>query len=212
MSRRDQSGATLIESLITIVILGIVLATSSSLFAFGTRVVSRESVAVVLQEELVGAKNMLLDDLSIAGYRPDDLIASAAGPFASLPSSDVFDVVNPGASTTLSVFNDLDFRGDVDSDGDTDRICYRLVSGELRRRIVDDVTADCSTATEELLLSNVTALEVQLLDANRTVLTKQDVEDGDPKARFAQVTIALQNTVKGGAVSRRARGETAVRN
>ena len=216
MTRTDQRGATVIEHLVVIVILTIVLAASTSLFSFGTRTFSRETVAVTLQEDMVGAKNMILDELSIAGYRPTELVAN--GPFPAigattiLSSADVIDVVNPGGSSGLTTFDDLDFRADVDSDQDTDRICYRLVSGQLRRRVIEDPALDCSTGTEELLLQNVTGFAVQILDASRNVLTKEDVEDGTPSGRFAQVTLTVQSAVKGGTVRRTARGETAIRN
>ena len=149
MSRRNQAGATVIEHLIVIVIMTIVLAASTSLFAFGTRTFSRETVTVTLQEDMVGAKNIILDELSIAGFRPTELVAN--GPFPPigattiLSSADVIDVVNPGGSSSLTTFDDLDFRADVDSDQDTDRICYRLVSGQLRRRVIEDPAADCSS-------------------------------------------------------------------
>ena len=216
MTLRQQSGVTLIENLVTTLVLMVVLALASSLFAFGTRVFSRETTSVALQADLAGAKNMLLDDLSIAGYRPTELLANGpyppSGSTTVLPTSDIIDVVNPGGSASLTVFDDLDFLGDVDSNEDTDRVCYRLASGELRRRVVDDPTLACSSGTEELLLSNVAALNVQILDATRAVLTKAQVEAGSPAPRFAQVTVAVQNNVKGGSVWREARGETAIRN
>lgn len=207
-------GFMLVESLVGMFVFAVVLALSTSLFAFGTRVFSRETSGATLQQDLIGAKNLLLDDLSIAGYRPDDLVASAAGAFTVLDSADVFDEVALGSS-----LDSLDFRGDVDSDGSTNRICYRVLGGSLRRALKSDDSTLCSTVwsdpsddEEEVLLTGVQTFDLAFLDSSRAMVAEADVEDGGPRSRYVQVTLTVQGNVKGGSVSRTARGETAIRN
>lgn len=204
-------GLSLVESLVVTLLLAGVLALGSSLFAGSTRTFSRETTRVFLQQDLAGAVNMVLDDLSIAGHRPDDLLASPAGAYATLPPSEVFEVVDvSGATDTVS------FRGDVDSDGTTERVCYRVHTGELTRAVTDVGTscaaiwADASDDEEEVLLEQVQSFELTFLAGDRSVLAEDDVEAAG--ARFARVHVVTRLAAKGGDVERSNRGETAIRN
>ncbi len=133
---------------------------------------SRETTSVTLQADMAGAKN-----ISSTSFRSRDSADRARrqrarilpiGSTTVLPTADVIDVVNPGGSSSLTEFDDLDFRADVDSDEDTDRVCYRLVSGQLRRRVIEDPAARLLGGTEELLAQNVAGFAVQILDARGT--------------------------------------------
>ena len=199
----SESGFTLVESLVVLVILRGVLAIATSILASGTVTFSRATTLVELREDLAGAKNVVLDDLSIAGYRPDDLVA--AGPFVPSPV-DSFQAV--GLGTNL---DSVAFWGDVDSNGTTDRVCYDVVAGVLRRSIQAKADA-CGTVPWDTLATEVQALDLTFLPADRTAaaLTQAQVLAGE--ARYVQVEITIELPAKGGAVTKALRGETAIRN
>ena len=64
----EPSGFTLPELLVTMAVFTIIMGIAGGLFANGARVFSREASAVAHQNDLAAAKNILLDDLSIAGF------------------------------------------------------------------------------------------------------------------------------------------------
>ena len=70
MSKRvsGHAGVSLIELLVALVILSIVSATLFTIFAAGTQSFSYGTKAANLQTGLAGALNVVLDDLSVAGY------------------------------------------------------------------------------------------------------------------------------------------------
>jgi len=197
----SERGSSLIESLVVVVILSTILAMTTSVFSFTTRVFSRETVGVGLQGDVAAAANVVLDDLSIAGYRPEDLLA--AGPFAAAPTDSI--------RVTLGTSDQIDFFGDVDpGQAGTERICYAVVGGRLERSIQPRSGA-CGTGLVETLAERVTSFDLAFLDSNHAALTTETpIENG--LARYVQVTLAVEDEVKGGRVTKRAVGETAIRN
>jgi type II secretory pathway pseudopilin PulG len=209
--RSTERGFSIVESLVVTLLVAGVLALGSSLFAGATRTFSRETTRVFLQQDVTAAVNMVLDDLSVAGHRPDDLLASAAGAYAVLPTSEIFESVDlAGTTDTVS------FRADVDSDGTTERLCYRVHSGMLTRSVTDvgtscaSIWADPSDDEEEVLLEQVESFDLTFLAEDRTVLAEADVEASG--ARSVRVDVVTRLAAKGGDIERSNRGETAIRN
>lgn len=190
---RGENGFGLIELLVVMLILGIVTAMTSSLFAQGTRTFSRETTAVDLHSDVAAAKNIFLDDVSVAGFRPD-----------GAPADPNFGAVT-AAGTTL---DGIEILADIDSDGDTDRICYRVTGATLERH-VQDAAGACPANDWTTLAENVTRFNATFLDADHaTVLDDASA----PGAFYVQVEITLGTQAKGGPVTRTIFGEVAIRN
>jgi prepilin-type N-terminal cleavage/methylation domain-containing protein len=194
---RFEDGFTLIELLCAITILGVVLGLTASLFAATTRVFARETLAVELQGDLAGAKNVLLEDLSIAGYSPNP------GSLVDDPS-DIF--------TSVTIDGNADavaFLGDIDSDGATEVICYRR-SGAFLERVIQDPGTASNWTNAARLADDVESFDLTFLRADRSLITDPaSIEGGE--ARVVRVELAL-GAVRGTKISRTIVGEVAIRN
>lgn len=197
--RTPRRGTTLIEVLVVTAIFAIVSGTAFALFAGGTRVFSRETVATGLQSDLAGAVNVLLDDASIAGnrYTPtEDGALQALGTFQSVATGTSSDSVS--------------FIGDVDSNGVSDLITYQVTGGSLMRRVQARSGSAWGSETAVTLAAGVQSFTLSFLDANRSSLTSAQVLGGG--AKYVRVTLTVLAPSKAGAVSKILFGETAVRN
>jgi prepilin-type N-terminal cleavage/methylation domain-containing protein len=198
------AGVSLIELLVVMVILSIVSAALFTIFAAGTQSFSYGTKTANLQTGLAGALNVVLDDLSVAGYL-------RTGPTFAFTS------VTLAAGTTSA---SVTFEGDVNSDGFVDQVTYDVASGVLRR------TMDLGTASGTFtsggapsttpLMANLTStspdpagFQLTFLDATRTVITSNL-----QNARYAQVTLTVRDTTVKSATSlaRSLVGETTLRN
>jgi prepilin-type N-terminal cleavage/methylation domain-containing protein len=198
------AGVSLIELLVVVVILSIVSATLFTIFAAGTQNFSYGTKTASLQTDLAGALNVVLDDLSVAGY----LRTNSTGAFTS---------VTLAAGTTSA---SITFEGDVNSDGFVDQLTYDVASGMLRRTIdlgtaSGAFTSGGSPSTTPLMI-NLTStspdpagFQVTFLDTTRTAITSNF-----QNARYAQVTLTVRDTtVKSGtSLSKSLVGETTLRN
>jgi prepilin-type N-terminal cleavage/methylation domain-containing protein len=198
------AGVSLIELLVTLVILSIVSATLFTMFAAGTQSFSYGTKAANLQTGLAGALNVVLDDFSVAGYL-------RTGPTFAFTS-----VTFAAGTTSASVT----FEGDVNSDGFVDRLTYDVASGVFRRTIdfgtaLGTFTSGGAPSTTPLM-TNLTAtspdpagFQVTFLNATRTAITSNL-----QNARYAQVTLTVRDTtVKSGtSLARSLVGETTLRN
>jgi prepilin-type N-terminal cleavage/methylation domain-containing protein len=189
----DQRGFTIIELLVVVGIVVVILGLTSGLMSDTTFVFSRETATAGIINDLAAAKNVLLDDLSIAGY-------------LKTPATTFVNVTTAGSSDAV------DFEGDVDSDLSPNRICYRVSGGALQRQATTAGTA-CAANGWETLVTNVTAFDLSFTDATRTtVLTPAQVIAGN--AKYARVTITMNTgqTLKGPAIVKSIFGEVALRN
>jgi len=206
MSKRrlGHAGVSLIELLVVLVILSIVSATLFTLFAAGTQTFSYGTKTADLQTGEAGALNVLLDDLSVAGYL-------RTGPSLAFTS------VTLAAGVTSA---SITFEGDVNSDGNLDRLTYYVAGGELRR-MIDLGTASGTftsggTPSTTPLMTNLTTtspdpagFQIVFLNASRTAITSNF-----QNARYAQVTLTVRDTTVKSATSllRSLVGETTLRN
>jgi prepilin-type N-terminal cleavage/methylation domain-containing protein len=205
---RRASGYTLLETLVVMIIFAIVLAMTTTFVAGATRVFSRETRAVDLQGDLAGTVSVLLDDLSIAGYGVD----ASTNPF------------DPSTSIGSSL-DTVEFLGDIDSDGDADRICYSVTSGALGRS-VQEMGQACGTNAAETLATNVQSFDLSFLGqtatngTTRAALTEAQTEALGKRCASAapsgpcyiQVRMVVQAAAKGGNVTKTIAGEAAIRN
>jgi prepilin-type N-terminal cleavage/methylation domain-containing protein len=215
---RRQSGFTLPELLVTLVVFTIILAVAGSLFAFGARVFSREASAVTNQNDLSAAKNLLLDDLSILGYGvPDGTNAVVA--------------IDTASDNTDSI----EFFGDDDSDSEDasppsppyEKICYRVAGGVLERSRQPG-GGSCGDGGWQSLAPNVTEFNLSLFNSARGAITDGNavltglacwrqpgnlVPTPAPEAAcYVRVSLIAGESVRGEFVERRLTGEVAIRN
>jgi Tfp pilus assembly protein PilW len=182
--RLGYAGVSLIELLVVVVILSMVTATLFTLFAAGTQSFSYGTKTTDLQTGEAGALNVMLDDLSVAGYL-------RTGPSLAFTS------VTLAAGTTSA---SITFEGDVNSDGLVDQLTYDVASGVLRR------TMDLGTASGTFasggapsttpLMTNLTStspdpagFQIVFLNSARTAITSNF-----QNARYAQVTLTVRDT------------------
>ena len=192
---RSDTGLTLVELLVAMTIIGIVLGITTTLFATTTRVFARETLAVELQGDLAGAKNVFLDDVSIAGYSPDGDVDDP---------SDVFPTVSLATNA-----DSVSFIGDINSDGLSELICYRLNGANLER-VIQDPGAACNWANARSLADAVESFNLTFLREDRSVATAAQVTGGE--ARAVQLSMVVAAPMHGMNISRTITGEVAVRN
>ena len=223
---RLDSGFSLPELLVTVAILAIVLGGVATLFMGGIRVYSREVSGVTHQNDLAAAKNILLDDLSIAGFG----VASGTNPVVVLDSN-------------TDDTDSIEFLGDIDSDtedatpGVVEKICYDVAGGVLRRS-QQPSTGACGSGPDgwQPLASDVTEFNLSFFNVARTpIATDSNVTTAGlecwpspvpiptpgagvvptplPNATcYVRVRLTAAETVRDQVVQKSLTGETAIRN
>jgi hypothetical protein len=189
---------------VVVVILSIVSATLFTIFAAGTQSFSYGTKTADLQTGEAGALNVMLDDLSVAGYL-------RTGPSLAFTS------VTLAAGTTSAA---ITFEGDVNSDGNLDRLTYDVASGVLRRTLdlgmVSGTFTSAGAPSTTPLMTNLTStspdpagFQIVFFDATRAAITSNF-----QNARYAQVTLSVRDTTVKSRTSlaRSLVGETTLRN
>jgi prepilin-type N-terminal cleavage/methylation domain-containing protein len=202
--RLAQAGVSLIELLIVLIVLSMVSATLFTLFAAGTQNFSYGTKTADLQTGQASALNVLLDDLSVAGY-------------LRLSPNLAFTSVTLAAGTASA---SVTFEGDVNSDGNLDQLTYDVASGVLRRTIDFGTTSGTFTSggspSTTQLMTNLTTtspdpagFQIVFFNASRTAITSNF-----QNARYAQVTLTVRDTTVKSATSlvKTLVGETTLRN
>jgi prepilin-type N-terminal cleavage/methylation domain-containing protein len=198
-ARNRPAGFTLVELLVVTTITVTIFAAATKFIMSSTYVSARETSAVKVAEDLAAAGNIFLDDMSIAGY---------AGNGAKLATNATFIAV-----TTQTASDAVTFEGDIDSNGTTDRICYRVSGGSLQRKIVGTGVA-CGTTGFETLVDNVNTFTITFLDNSRAVIpsgSASGILDGTANPRYVQITLSLNPTLPT-LPAKTMKGEVALRN
>jgi prepilin-type N-terminal cleavage/methylation domain-containing protein len=194
-------GFTLIELVVAVVMIAAVFATATKLMMASTLALARENATVETQQDLAAAKNVLLDDLSIAGY-------------TATPST-TFESV-----TTQTSADAVTFRGDLDSSGGAfaDRVCYQLSGGALQRKVElggASAPAACGSAGFETLIDDVSVFTLAFRDGTRTIIPSSSASaiiDGSAHPRYVEMVVTIERTVGSTPISKTITGEVALRN
>ena len=183
-----------------LVIITVVFAAATRLMMASTVVFTRESANVKMGQDLAAAKNMFLDDMSIAGY--------------TATTSTTFESVTTGSNSDA-----VTFLGDIDSSGGfADRICYRLSGGSLQRQVVlggGSAPAACSNGDYQTLVDKVSRFSVTFLDNTRAVIPSANVANivnGSANERYVQLTLTIDPQTSGITAAKTIQGEVALRN
>ena len=190
----------MIELLVVLVIFTVVCATATRLMMASTVVFTRESANLRIAQDLAAAKNIFLDDMSIAGY-----LATPSTTFESVTTGTNSDAVT--------------FLGDIDSSGGLpDRICYRLSGSSLQRQVVlggASAPGACGNGSYETLVDNVTRFSVTFLDTTRAAISSANVANilnGTANERYVQLTLTINSQTNGITAPKTIQGEVALRN
>lgn len=152
MSQSDQKGFTLLEILLAIVIFVMVLGAVYTLYTASQTTFARGQGKVDVQQNARVAMGMVAREIRLAGYDPSDVINL-------LPTTAI---ETAGANTTT-------FVADVDGDGATDQVTYRLQGTQLMRDFSTWNGAAFPPAASAEVADRVTTLTFTYFDGNDVI-------------------------------------------
>jgi type II secretory pathway component PulJ len=224
-----QRGTTLLETLVVTAIFAMLSGALFGLFASTARNFSYNTKTVGLQMDLAGALNVLLDDVSLAGftgYTATQYDPSGTAQATNPDGTTDYGVIDPATALSSITLNggtngnppdSIQFLADIASpsgispDGRTDRITYQVTSGSLTRTIgLGDSSGGFTAGTStDTLAANVTGFQVRLFDKAHAPLPSNF-----QNACYVGATVYTADpNVRGGIpLAKSLSGETALRN
>lgn len=171
---RGRAGFSLLEALISLSLFAFVLVTILMVYDFTQQTYVRGEAKGYLQQNVRVALDQIVHDVRVAGYDPSNAInvQSVKQPF------------QPVSGTTLSA-SELRLIADVNQDGVSDCVAYRLNSGQILRRQANWTSGDCTwTATESAVADNISALTFTYYPATGTTATTDPAQARRVKVRI----------------------------
>ncbi len=193
---RRQRGFTLPELMTSITVFGLVAAAVSSVVVGTLGSVSYQAHVMDAQLDVTSAMALFQDDLRAAGYEPDSI------------NQPVFQQVTTGTTS-----DSIQFVGDVNSDGVSERITYAVVNGNLMRtQDVWNGGNGWNTGTAQPVAANVTkfSLTFNYVDPCTAVISTQTATQvlnpmplcSSQCTSFVSITLTGTGTYKGQTVVR----------
>lgn len=178
---RAGAAFTLVEALVAITVFAVILIVLLAIYDNNQKTYVRAEASAELQQNLRVAIANIARDARLAGYDPSNAIAAQA----------VTQPFQPVSGTALSVA-ELRVVGDVDQDGVTDCVAFRLSGGQLLRRQTAWSSGACGwTATEGVIAEGFTGLTFTYYQANGATTT-------DPaQAKRVRAVVLGTNTAQG---------------
>jgi prepilin-type N-terminal cleavage/methylation domain-containing protein len=139
---RNQTGFTLVELLVTMVIMGVVVAGMYNLFRVHNLMAARQDETTKMQQELLSVMIQMTDDLRMCGYAPFGGVFGFDGVFSN--------------STVVNCTSDRNENGILDANS-TDHIAYRISGNSIEMY-------DPSNSTWSSAASNISALRFLYFD------------------------------------------------
>ncbi len=193
-----QRGFSLVEAMMTLLIFSVLGQVALTLVVSGVRIWSREVAAVDLQNDLTGAKSIVLDELITAGFSPD---GTASGKTA-------FRAVTAGTASDR-----VQFVADVDSDGVSELVTYAIADGRLERSRQRWNGSGWEVPTTDVVGWNVQSFTVTFFDAAGSTLPAAEVvSGGTSSARTVNVSLVAGRPVRGEVIARAFLGSGTFRN
>lgn len=150
----NKKGLTIIELLITVIILSIIMTSAIALHLHNQRLYSRENSLIDIRANVRGAMDIVLDDLRLAGFNPEEAFPPA------------FD---PGITTADKRL--VWIRADFDTDGvydDGEEIGYGILGTELFKY----VNMGSGSVDTSLIAKNIDYLEFVYVNAGAVEFTR----------------------------------------
>ena len=177
-------GFTLTEGLIAISLSTFILITVLMIYDSNQKTYVRGEANMDVQQNIRVALGQIIYDVRLAGYDP----SNAIGAQTSRPKQPLQPVAGTGLDTA-----ELRLIADVDEDGTTDCVAYRLSNNQILRRVTPWVSSDCTfTATESPAAENITARTFTYFTGPGTTTTTDPAQ-----ARRVRVVITGGNAAMG---------------
>ncbi|MBI4537844.1 MAG: hypothetical protein HY712_07800 [candidate division NC10 bacterium] len=175
-------GFTLTEALIAISLFAFILITILMIYDSNQKTYVRGEAEMDAQQNIRVALGQIVTDVRLAGYDPSNAIGAQS----------VKQPLQPVSGSALSNA-ELRLIADVDEDGTTDCVAYRLSSGQILRRTTAWSSGACAwTATESPVAENITALTFTYFTGPGATTTT------DPTlARRVRIVVSGGNTATG---------------
>jgi len=189
--RRCQRGFTIAELVTSILVFALVGAAITSVIAGSLNSVSYQARMSDALLDAATAMALTQDDLRAAGYVTDNM------------NQTIFQQAITGTTA-----DSIQFVGDVNSDGISERITYALGSGSLMRTqdTWDAASQSWVTGTAQPVATNVTAFTLKFfrVDPCTAVITQQTAAQvtGTGLTTFVSIALTATGTYKGQTVTR----------
>lgn len=191
-NRRGEAGFTLLEALISMSLFALILVTILMVYDSTQQTYVRGEAKADVQQNVRVAMDQIMRDIRLAGYDPSNAIAlqTTTGLRYPFPPNSGTAYVYPAAPSTLS---EMHLIGDVDDDGTTDCVGYRLSGGQVLRRKSNWTSGDCAwTATESAVADNISLLSFIYYPQSGTTSTTSPAQ-----VKRVKVTITGTSTTYG---------------
>lgn len=125
----NNKGLTMVELLVTVIILGIIMTAAIALHLYNQRLYSRETSMVDLRSNVNGAMDIIMEDLRIAGFNPKETpgaefmpgITTAEEHLVQMRAdTDTNGVCGPGEEITYEAYNNNLYKYIILGSGATD--------------------------------------------------------------------------------------------
>ncbi len=197
--RGDQRGYALTELMTSIVTFALVGTALASVFAGSVSSFGTQNRMIDAQVDLASAMALVQDDLRAAGYITDNM------------NQAIFQQITSGTTADT-----IEFVGDVNGDGVSDRITYTLNNGTLlRTQDIWNGVAGWNTSDPQPLAANITKFTVtfNLVDPCNATVTQQTAAQvlGTQQTSFMSVSLAGSWTYRGTTMTRTLASDVAER-
>lgn len=171
---REPAGFTLLEALISLAVFAVIFIAILQVYDSTQQSYIRGEARVDLQQNVRVAIDEIMHDARLAGYDPSNGINAQTIKFP----------LQPVSGTALSNA-ELRLIGDVNNDGTTECLAYRLTNGQILRRSTAWTSGACTwTSAESAVADNISSFTITYFPATGSTATT------DPAvARRVQVQI-----------------------
>lgn len=180
---RSQSGATLVEVTITLVVFALIVTAIFSVWERSQRAYFQGSEAAELQQNARVALEQVVREVRQAGYDPCHQVVATCSAFDPVQPN-VYPIQSLSAN---SVWIRVDRDGDGSTAGDDESICFYVSGGILRRKTTG---VNCSSGGEELA-RNITGFALTYHRFNGATTTNW------AEVKLVRVNVSAQETFMG---------------
>jgi type II secretory pathway component PulJ len=175
MAAGGGGGFTLTEALIAISLFAFILVTILMIYDSNQKTYVRGEAEMEVQQNIRVALGQIVHDVRMAGFDPSNAISAQT----------IQRPLQPVSGTVLSTV-ELRLIADVDQDGVTDCVAFRLNGGEVLRRKTSWTSGACGwAATESQVAEGITALTFTYFSGSDATTTTDPAQ-----VRRVRVTIA----------------------
>ncbi|MFA5027499.1 MAG: hypothetical protein WC713_06445 [Candidatus Methylomirabilota bacterium] len=178
----EATGFTLVEALIAISLFAFIMITILMIYDSNQKTYVRGEAEMEVQQNIRVALGQILHDVRMAGYDPSNAIAAQT----------LKQPLQPASGTALAA-SELRLIADVDQDGVSDCVGFRLNGGQVLRRKTSWTSGACAwSSTESAVAEGITALTFTYFTGPGSTTTTDPAQ-----ARRIRVVIAGGSATQG---------------